>query len=118
MRNAVKEVGGAVERIDDPSVGLVGAFVRATFLVEEAVAGARLQQFGFQRLLGPLVGRGDEIRRALERDLEFLHLAEVALERAAGLASGGGHDLEQGGLGWHRELLAALGMPRNTRADK
>ena len=42
VRDAVQEVGGAVERIDDPGVGLVGAFARAAFLAEEAVARARL----------------------------------------------------------------------------
>ena len=40
MRNAVQEVGGAVERIDDPGMGLVGAFALAAFLAEEAVVRA------------------------------------------------------------------------------
>ncbi len=56
MRNAVQEVGGAVERIDDPDIGLVGAFARAAFLADEAVAGPRLGQFLVKRLLGALVG--------------------------------------------------------------
>ena len=42
LRNAVQEIGGAVERIDDPGMGLVGALARAAFLAEEAVARPRL----------------------------------------------------------------------------
>ena len=41
-RDAVEEIGGAVERIDDPAVGLVAAGDLAAFLGEEAVAGPRL----------------------------------------------------------------------------
>ena len=52
LRDAVQEIGGAVERIDDPGVGRVGAVVAAAFLAEEAVAGPRLGQFGAERLLG------------------------------------------------------------------
>ena len=51
LRNAVQEIGGAVERIDDPGMALVGAFAAAAFLAEEAVAGPRLGEFGIQRLL-------------------------------------------------------------------
>ena len=40
LRDAVQEIGGAVERIDDPAVGLVGAVARAAFLAEKAVARA------------------------------------------------------------------------------
>ena len=42
LRNAVQEVGGAVERIDDPGVGLVGALAIAAFLADEAVTRPRL----------------------------------------------------------------------------
>src|SRR4051794_15773254 len=42
LRNAVKKIGGAVERIDDPGVGRVGTGVVATLLAEKAVAGPRL----------------------------------------------------------------------------
>ena len=56
LRNAVQEIGGAVERIDDPAVRLVGALALAAFLAEKAVTGPRLAQFGEQRLLGAAVG--------------------------------------------------------------
>ena len=55
MRNAVQEIGGAVERIDDPAVGLVGAFMRAAFLAEKAIARTRQCQApraGFPRRAG------------------------------------------------------------------
>ncbi len=98
MRNAVQEIRGAVERIDDPAVRLVGAFALAAFLAEKAVAGPRLRQFGVKRFLGAAVGGGDEIGRTFQRDLQILDFAEIALERARGLARGGDHDIEQGGM--------------------
>ena len=101
----MQEIGGAVERIDDPGVGRVGAVVAAAFLAEEAVAGPRLGQLGAQRLLGLAVGGGDEIARALERHLEVLDLAEVALERARGLARGGDHHIDEGGMLHHSARL-------------
>ena len=97
VRDAVQEVHGAVERIDDPAMGLVGAFARAAFLAEEAVAGAGVRELLAQDLLGAPVGGGDEIGRPLERDLQVLDLAEVALERAAGLVGGLDHHVEEGG---------------------
>ena len=106
VRNAVQEVGRAVERIDHPGVGLVGPFAAAAFLAEKAVARPRLQQLGTQDFLGAMIGGGDEVRRAFERDLEMLNLAEVALQAAAGLARGGGHHVEQGGLGGQEGLRA------------
>ena len=103
VRNAVQEVGGAVERIDDPHIGLVGALARAAFLADEAVAGPGLGQFVVERLLRALVGRGDEIRRTFQRDLQILDLAEIALQRAAGAARGFHHDVEKGGM-QHRRI--------------
>ena len=97
MRNAVQEVGGAVERIDDPAIGLVGAFNDAALFHHEAVAGARLGEFFEQRLLGFDVGGGDEIARPLARDLQILDLAEIARQRARRLARGGDHHVHQGG---------------------
>ena len=57
----MQEVGGAVERIDDPAVGLVGALDRAPLLHQEAVAGPGLRQLPEHRLLGAVVGGGDEV---------------------------------------------------------
>ncbi len=96
LRDAVQEVGGAVERIDDPDVALVGAFAMAAFLADETVARPRLGEVGVQHLLGALVGHGDEIGGSLQRYLKILDLAEVALETAAGAARGFDHDVDKG----------------------
>ena len=98
MRDAVQEIGGAVERIDDPAVGLVGAVADAAFLAEEAVIRPRLGKFLAHDFLGAAVGGGDEVARPLDRDLEVLDLAEVALEAAAGAVRGLDHDVEDGGV--------------------
>ncbi len=98
MRNAVQEIGGAVERIDDPAVALVGARERAAFLAEKAVIRPRLGELLAQRLLGAAVGRGDEIARALERHLQMLDLAEIALEPAPGAMRRLDHDIENRGV--------------------
>src|SRR5262245_1211039 len=97
MRNAVQEVQGAVERIDDPAMGLVAAFARAAFLAEKAVAGPRALELLAHGLLGAPVGDGYEIGRTLDRDLQVLDLAEVAFEHAAGFVRGLDHHVEEGG---------------------
>ena len=84
MRDAVQEIGGAVERIDDPAMRPVGAHMGAAFLAEKAVIRPRLGEFVAQDLFGAVVGGGDEIARALQRHLQVLDLAEIALEAAAG----------------------------------
>ena len=98
MRDAVQEIGGAVERIDDPAMALVGAGAGAAFLAEKAVGRPRLGQFLVDDLLGAAVGGGDEIARPLERHLQMLDLAEIALEAAPGTARGLDHDIEHGGM--------------------
>jgi hypothetical protein len=99
MRDAVKKIRRAVERIDDPTVGLVGAWMRAAFLAEEAVIRPCPGEVGPQNLLGAAIGGGDEIARPLERDLQVFDLAEIALEAFAGAKGGLDHDVEQRGLG-------------------
>src|SRR6185312_2608915 len=117
--NAVQEVRGAIERIDDPRVRLVGALAAAAFLAEEAVAGTRLDQFLIERFLGAAVGGGDEIRWTLERDLQLLEFAEVALERARSFARGRYHDIEQCGAEHAVDLFSGLGVcPRGSRASR
>ena len=81
---------------------------------EEAAAYAkkRRDQFLAQDFLRLAVGGGHEIGRSLERHLEMLDLAEVALERAPGLAGGLDHDVEEGGAE-HRDRTvgARVGLP-------
>ena len=73
-------------------------FPLAAFLTDEAVAGPGLGEVLVQDLLGALVGERDEIGRPLQRDLEMLDLAEIALEAAAGAARGLDHDVDSGGI--------------------
>ena len=96
-RDRVQEIGGAVERIDVPGVGLVRALDTAALLHHEAVAGAGLGQFLEQDLFRALVGEADEIAGTLGRDLQVLEFAQIALEPAPGLDGGGCHDIHKGG---------------------
>src|ERR1700675_1004956 len=98
MRDAVQEIGGAVERIDDPAMTLVGAGPGPAFFAEKAGGRPRLGQFLVDDLLGAAIGGGDEIARPLERHLQMLDLAEIALEAAPGTARGLDHDVEDGGM--------------------
>ena len=98
MRNAVQEVGGAVEGVHDPAMTPVGAGARTAFLAEKAVGRPRLGQFLVDDLLGAAIGGGDEIARPLERHLQMLDLAEIALEASPRTARGLDHDVEHGGM--------------------
>ena len=98
-RNAVQEIRGAVERVHDPAMGGVGTRDLAALFHQESVAGPRLGKFGEDDLLRTRVRGADEVRRAFERDLQVLDLAEVAGEAAAGLAGGPDHDVHQRGCG-------------------
>ena len=108
-RNAVQEVGGPVERIDMPGVGLVAALDRAAFLHEKAVARTGARQFLEHDLFGAPVGGGDEIAGALDGHLQIFDLAEVALQAAPGLYGGGSHDVHQCGSD-HGVLGKSRGM--------
>lgn len=90
------EVGGAVDRVDDPGVRLVGALDQAALLTEEAIARARLGQQFEQGLLGLDVGSGDEVGGALAGHLQLGDLAEVAQHRTGGLADRVDHGLQKG----------------------
>jgi len=103
-RHGVHEVGGAVDRVDDPGVRLVGALDHAALFAQEAVAGAGLQQQFEQGLFRLDVGGGDEVAGALAGHLQLGHLAEIPKHRAGGLADGVHHDLEQGGSEGHRRF--------------
>ncbi len=106
---AVEEVGGAVERVDDPGMGLVGAFDESPLLGQDAVARTGLAQLLDQGLLGLDVRRGDEVRRPLLRDLQLHDLAEIARQAAPGLARRRDHHLQEGGGGAQRTVLNRRG---------
>src|SRR6187455_3174815 len=67
--NAMEEIGGAVEWIDDPAMAAVAAFDIAALLHQEAVAWTRAGKFGEENLLGAVVRGADEVGRTFERDL-------------------------------------------------
>src|SRR5581483_8246550 len=106
-RDAVQEVGGAVERIDDPAMGAVGAFDLAALLHEEAVAGTSAGEFLVQDLLGAVIRGADEVRGTFQRDLKLLDLAEVAREAPSGLAGGGKHHVHQRRGGHGRAFISS-----------
>jgi hypothetical protein len=97
MRDAVKKIQRAVERIDDPAVGLVGAFMQPAFLSQEAVAGTCVFELGPQCLFRAPIGGSDEACGPFHRDLQLLDLPEIPLERAACLVRGLDHDVEERG---------------------
>ena len=68
----------------------------AMLLEQKAVAGSRADELLVQDLLGAGVGGADEVRRALQRDLKLLDLAEVAREAAARFSRGADHHVHQG----------------------
>ena len=69
----------------------------AAFLADEAVARPRLGEVGRSSISSArLSASGDEIGRPLQRHLEMLDLAEIALEAAAGAARGLDHDVDEG----------------------
>ena len=98
--NAVEEVGGAVERIDDPARLVRIALDLAAFLEQHAPVGPGVAQLLDERLLGALVGHRHEVGRALAADLELLDLAEVAPKARRRLARGALHDGDQAGMGY------------------
>lgn len=80
-RNAVQEVGRAVERIDDPAMRAVGALdLLIGLFAEEAVGRPCLQQLVADDLLRLQIGLADEIAWSLHRNLQVLHFAEIAAE--------------------------------------
>src|SRR5262249_8749719 len=98
MRNGMEEIGGAVERIDNPAMGLVGALMRAALFAKKAIIGARFRKFLAHNRLGAAVGGGHKIARALQRNLELFNLAEVALEATAGAMRRLDHDIKDRGV--------------------
>ena len=101
MRDAVEEVGGSIERIDDPArLGGI-ALDHPAFLEQHAPVGPGVAKLLDQGLLGALVGHRHEIGRTLLRHLQLLDLVIVAAQARRRLAHGAGHDGDQAGMGNH-----------------
>ena len=86
------EVGGAVERVDDPDDFVVAG--GAAFLGEDGVVGVQpadgLDDVGF----GGLVDLGDEVVAALALDLDGFEARDGADDDVAGAARGFDRDIE------------------------
>src|SRR5690606_8369669 len=80
MWNAVEEVRGSVERIDDPARLRVIAGDLAGFLQQETPVGPCRPQLVVKGALGGVIRLGVEVSRALARNLKVLDLAGIAAE--------------------------------------
>src|SRR3546814_5479823 len=113
MRNAVQEIGGAVERIDDPVMLAVPGLDAAALFHDEAEIGAQLGQFLLQDLFRLAVGGRNEIRRALLGNLEVFDLVEVADQAALRFTRRVRHRIDQGGSQGHGDMIASVGKGRS-----
>ncbi len=96
MRQAVEEVGGAVQWVDDPAVLRLRAHHLARLFHEEAELGPRALELVLEDLLGPAIGVGNEIGRTLAAHLELLDLTEIANQPAGRARHGPDHHLDIG----------------------
>src|SRR4029078_11188342 len=94
--DAMQEIGGAVERIADPHVALVGALAPAGFLSKKTISRPCLHELHVDGFFSATVGGRYEIGWSLQGDLQLFKFTKVAFDRARGLARGGNHDIEQG----------------------
>ena len=112
--NTVQKIGGAIERIDDPGVGLVGAFAAAAFFAEKAIAA--VWPSSIRRAASPRRGGRRPIRNSpgpFNETCSFSSSPKSRLRAARGLARGGDHDIEQSGM-----LHGACGLPVMARVVK
>ncbi|MNQ85683.1 hypothetical protein D3C85_1008550 [compost metagenome] len=96
VRNAADEVGGAIQRIDDPQV--VGAFAlafqQATFFAEDAVVRVGLAQGLDNGELGSAVDLGDVVLGVLLIDGDNVQAFDRAENQFTGAASGAQGDIQ------------------------
>jgi hypothetical protein len=87
LREAVNEIGGAVQRIDDPQVIDV-AFgpARARLLGQDRVVRIRCRQHRDDGLLGRPIDLGDEVAAALARHSNQVQVQAGPVDDGAGLA--------------------------------
>src|SRR5690606_40560427 len=85
-RDAVKEVRGAVQRVDDPAVRLVGTFDLATLFHEVAIARPPLGEFLKENLFGLAVRGRHEYCRAFQRNRKLFDFSDIALAAARSLS--------------------------------
>ncbi|MNE09261.1 hypothetical protein D3C80_1019330 [compost metagenome] len=98
VRQAVDEVGGAVQRIDDPQVvgAVAGALDQAAFLGEDAVVRVGLLQHIDDRLLGGAVNLGHVVLGVLLVDRDCIQAFDRAEDEFAGTAGRAQRDIQHG----------------------
>ncbi|MCY1508910.1 hypothetical protein D9M68_432350 [compost metagenome] len=96
VRNATDEVGGAVQRVDDPQV--IGAFAlafqQAAFFAEDAVVRVGLAQGLDDGELGCAIDLGDVILGVLLVDGDNVQALDRAENQFTGAASGAQGDIQ------------------------
>ena len=78
VRNAVHEVEGAIQRIDNEAVGLVRALDDAALFHDKAIAGTGLGKLVVNDLFGAVVRIGHKVARSLFGDLKIFDFTEIA----------------------------------------
>ena len=102
LRNAMQEIGRAVQRVNNPDGGVrVFAGHYAAFLEQEAPIRAGLFQFAADGALCIGVGAADKIGRTLPADLQILDFTKILQHPAAGGDGRFLHDIDKRGLGGH-----------------
>ena len=76
-RNTVQEVGGAVERINNPAMLAVCTFNRAAFFHQKAIVRTRTAQFTENNVFCFFIRLAHIIARAFKRNLQILYFAEI-----------------------------------------
>ena len=109
------EIGGAVQRVDDPDiVGILGAMRAAGFFGQDAVAGIGGEQGLDDDLFAGLIDLGDEVVDLLLRDTHRLDVERRAIDDgASGARSLDGH-VEHGMQIGRHELCEERRRDRRT----
>ena len=96
LQVSLKGPGDYVSQADRKAEEIIHAELsRAALLHQEGVAGAGAGELGVDDLLRLAIGLADIVAGTFQRDLQVLHLAEIARQRAAGLHGGLDHDVEE-----------------------
>jgi hypothetical protein len=104
---AVNEVGGAVQRIDDPdAIRILGSMLAARFLGQDPVLGIGGEQGFDDRLFAGVVDFGDEVVDLLLRDTDRFDVERGAVDDRTGGPGGLDGHVEHGvQVGGRHELL-------------
>jgi hypothetical protein len=87
MRDAMQEVGRAIQRIDDEARLALSSGNLARLFHQETPIGPGIFQLAKDRIFSLLVSLRHKIRWPLHRDLQLLNLAKVTPQPATRLAS-------------------------------